>query len=62
MAQRGGRTSKPLRSPKPRKSAGQAQRGSRGREGQQYQQKDMGAHPAYGKHVRDPDGKDAGGG
>jgi hypothetical protein len=32
--------------------------GGRGREGEQYQQKDMGAHPAYGQHPRDPDGKD----
>jgi hypothetical protein len=32
--------------------------GNRGRAGEQYQQKDMGAHPAYGQHPRDPDGKD----
>lgn len=32
--------------------------GKRGRAGEQYQQKDMGAHPAYGQHPRDPDGKD----
>lgn len=32
--------------------------GERGREGEQYQAKETGDHPAYGKDARDPNGKD----
>jgi hypothetical protein len=41
-----------------RARSGPGSTGNRGHAGEHYQQKDMGAHPAYGRHPRDPDGKD----
>jgi hypothetical protein len=66
MAQQGRvKSAKQLRSKpgQPQHGGASAQRqhgssGNRGRGGEQYQQKDMGAHPAYGKSVKDPDGRD----
>ena len=57
MAQQGRiKSSKQIRRPaQPQQHGGF---GSSGRGGEQHQQKDMGAHPAYGNQVRDPNRKD----